>query len=186
MAGNGDCKVLEWIAYFYQTYFREITFSALPKELRDILGDTAYGVITKIVMGTSSKAIPKMAKNLGFLKEGEQADILKAIMELNSKCHIELHKETSKYGTVGDIGLIPMEYDEEKGTLKFILNKCPVDIVAAAPYVGIVAGISRGLGLKAYPVRDPSQKKFIKEGYIVYPVLKKDEGKCYIVLERVA
>ncbi len=181
-----DCKMLEWIAYFYQTYFREITFSALPQELRDVLGDAAYGVIAKIVMGTSSKAIPKMAKNLGFLKDEGESDPLKAVMKLNEKCHIELHKETSKYGTVGDIGLIPMEYDEEKGMLKFILNKCPVDVVAAAPYVGIVAGISRGLGLKVYPIRDPSQKKFVKEGFVAYPILKKDEGKCYIVLEKVA
>ncbi|ABU82497.1 hypothetical protein [Ignicoccus hospitalis] len=178
-------KVLEWIAYFYQTYFREITFSALPRELRSILGDAAYGVITKIVMGTSSKAIPKMAKSLGFLKEGEKADTLDMIKELNEKCHIQLYQETSKYGTIGDIGLIPMEYDKEKGILKFILNKCPVDEVAAAPYVGIVAGISAGLGLKVRPIREPSQKKFVKEGFVVYPVLDKENNKCYIVLEKV-
>ncbi len=176
-------KILRLLAYFYQTYFRSITFEALPKELESILGDAAYGVIVKIVAGASSKAVPTMAKDMGFQLEDE--DKLAALANLNKKCHVELYNETSKIKGLGDIGLIPVEYDKEKGMVKFELNKCPQSLVAAAPFVGIVVGISRAMGLKIVAIRTPDQKQMVKEGYVAYPVLKSSEGKCYIVVERV-
>ena len=176
-------KILESLAYFYQTYFRAITFSALPAELESILGDAAYGVIVRIVAGASGKAVPKMAKDMGYQLEDE--DKLQALANLNKKCHVDLYQETSKIEGLGDIGLIPVEYDKEKGMVKFELSKCPKNIIAAAPFVGIVVGISRSLGLKVVAVRSPEQKQMVKEGFIAYPILKKDEGKCYIVVEKV-
>ncbi|UXD22130.1 hypothetical protein IPA_02005 [Ignicoccus pacificus DSM 13166] len=176
-------KILELLAYFYQTYFRSITFSALPAELEAILGDAAYGVIVRIVAGASGKAVPTMAKNMGYQLEDE--DKLAALANLNKKCHVELYQETSKIKGLGDIGLIPVEYNKEKGRVLFQLDKCPKNIIAAAPFVGIVVGISRALGLKVTAIRTPEQKQMIKEGFVVYPILKKEEGKCYIAVERV-
>ena len=172
------CKILEAVAYFYQTYFRQITFNAIPRELKHILGDTAFGVIVRLVSGASSIAVPTMAKMMGV--KLEEGDPLKALVKLNNTCHVEMYKETSKLKELGDIGLIPTE--EKDGKIYFYLDKCSEDPIEMAPYVGIVVGISRALGLKVTAVKSEGAKKMVKEGYVVYPVPGKE--KCAVVIEK--
>ena len=176
-------KILRLVAFFYQTYFRYTAFEAIPRELERILGDAAYGVIVRIVSNASIKAVPTMAKNMGY--ELENGDKLAALAELNRKCHVELYNETSKIKGLGDIGLIPVEYDKERKIVKFELQKCPKNLNAAAPFVGIVVGISKSMGLDIVAIREPSQKSMVKAEYVAYPMLKKEDDKCYIFVEKV-
>ena len=176
-------QILRLVAFFYQTYFRYTAFEAISKELEKILGDAAYGVIVRIVSNASIKAVPTMAKNMGYRLEN--GDKLAALAELNKKCHVELYNETSKVKGLGDIGLILVEYDKENKRVKFEIQKCPRNLAAAAPYVGIVVGISKSMGLDVVAISEPSQKSIVKSEYVAYPVLKSDENKCYIVVEKV-
>ena len=176
-----ETKILEAIAFFYQTYFRNITFKALPKELRKLVGDVAYGIIVRIVSEASIVAVPTMAKTMGYKISGE--DPLKALVELNNKCHVELYEETSKLGTIGEIGLIPTKYEDNKAYF-FIEDQCPENVVDFAPYVGIVYGIAKALGINDItPIKDESMKKLVRSKYVVYP--KKEGNKCMVVVERV-
>jgi len=175
-----EVKILQAVAFFYQTYFRNITFRALPKELKRLVGDTAYGVIVRIVSQASIVAVPTMAKMMGYRIEGE--DALKALVDLNNKCHVELYEETKKLGTIGEIGLIPTEYDGKKAYF-YIEGECPEDIVEFAPYVGIVYGISKALGLEDITaIREERMKRLVKSKYVVYP--KKEGDKCMVVVEK--
>ncbi len=175
-----EAKILEAVAFFYQTYFRNITFRALPKELKKLIGDTAFGVIVRIVSQASIVAVPTMAKMMGYKIEGE--DPLKALVELNNKCHVELYQETSKLGTIGEIGLIPTKVENGKAYF-FIEGECPEDVVDFAPYAGIVYGISKALGLDVTVVREERMKRHVKSEYVIYP--KREGDKCMIIVEKV-
>lgn len=174
-----SCEVIKALAFFYQTYFRKIAFKALPQELEKMLGETAFGIIVRLVSMASIEAVPTMAKMMGF--ELEVDDPLKAIVQLNNKCHVELYQETSKIGEIGDIGLIPTEIEDNK--IKFVLSTCPKSIVEFAPSVGIVVGIMKGFGLDVTALKDEKFKGHAKTRFVVYP--KREGDKCMVVVERI-
>ena len=163
----------------YQAFFRSIVLQGLPEIMEKVLGPAAFGDEAEVVMRGAELAAANLLEAMSGMVEVPEGDLLEKL-RLHEKCH-----EVSKR-LLGD-PLYPMFNMRREGDrMIFEADRCPhggePTLTAMGVYAGIIAGVIRALGAKAYPVRSPEAKKHLHEEgvYIVYPV----EGECKIIVER--
>lgn len=163
----------------YRTFFRSIVFHGLPEMTEKIAGPAAFIDEAEVVMRGAELAIRQLLEALKGIIDIPEGDILDKL-HIYEECHATMSKLVD-----GGAPAFSMRREGDRVILE--AEKCPhggePTPNAMAVYAGIIAGIIRALGGKAYPVKSEKVKRHIHEKnvYLVYPV----EGKCKIIIEKV-
>ena len=173
-----ESERLRMVIKAYRTFFRSIVFRGLPDMAEKIAGPAAFVDEAEIVMEGAELAISHLLRALHGLVHIPEGDILDKL-HIYEECHGAIAKLVD-----GHAPLFRIRREGNRAILE--ADECPhggepkPNIMAV--YVGIVAGVVRALGGKAYPARSEKSKHYIHEKgvYIVYPV----EGECKIVVEK--
>ncbi len=167
----------------YQAFFRSLAFGELPRMAYRFLGRSGFAVVSEALARATIAALPALVeatKGIAQMPEGDMMDKL--------GYHFSCHSAARQITNDMTIGLFtPKRVDKNK--LVFEANKCPQDIsdnpLVPAAYVGVVVGVLRALGQKAYAASSAEDVKYLRGRggvYVVYP----DMGeKCRIVVEYV-
>ncbi len=163
----------------YQAFFRSIVLQGLPEIMERVLGPAAFSDEAEVVMRGAEIAAAQLLEAMSGMVEIPEGDLLDKL-RLHEICH-----EVSKK-LLGD-PLYPMfKMRREGDRVVFEADRCPHGGEPTATnvgvYAGIIAGVIRALGAKAYPIRHPEAKKLIRDkgAYVVYP----EEGACRIIVEK--
>ena len=175
----GETERLRMVIQAYRIFFRSIVFKGLPDMAEKIAGPAAFVDEAEIVMEGAELAIRNLLKALHGIVRIPEGDVLDKL-HVYEECHNAIAKLVD-----GHAPLFRIRREGNRVVLE--ADECPhggePSPNVMAVYVGIVAGVIRALGGKAYPARSGKLRNYIRENgvYIVYPI----EGECKIVVEKV-
>ncbi len=165
----------------YQAFFRSLAFSELPRMAYQFLGGAGFAEVVEALARATIAALPSLIEATRGIAEMPSGDTLDKLA-YHYTCH-SAAREITKDMTIGLFK--PVRVDRNK--LVFEADKCPHSIednpLVPAAYVGVIVGVLRALGAKAYGVSDPKARRHLagRGGvYMVYPDVKE---RCRIVVE---
>lgn len=178
---ESDTKRIEMVLRAYQAYFRSLAFQELPKMAYQYLGEAGFVEVAEALARATIAALPALIEaTKGLVEMPESKDPLD-VLPLHFQCHSKAIEITGDQS----IGLF-RAVRESPNRLVFEAVHCPYGIenpLVLASYVGIVVGVLRALGAKAYALSKPESKKYIREGYVVWG--EKTDETCRIVVEKI-
>ena len=168
------------VARAYQAFFQSLAFHALPKIVHRYLGDAGFVDIVEALAEATIAALPHLLEATKGMVEVPGGDPLEKLV-LHMRCHEAARR------ILGDesVGIFRVERLDENRVL-FRAERCPHSgdsPLLIASYIGVIVGVLRALGARAYGARSREYVRHLARGGEVYAVYPAGEG-CSIVVER--